>query len=36
MEGKNQWGSSFGFVMASVGAALVLGNIWGFPYRMGE
>lgn len=36
MEGKNQWGSSFGFVMASVGAALGLGNIWGFPYRMGE
>lgn len=36
MESKNQWGSSFGFVMASVGAALGLGNIWGFPYKMGE
>ncbi|MBR6654508.1 MAG: sodium-dependent transporter [Oscillospiraceae bacterium] len=36
MENKNQWGSSFGFVMASVGAALGLGNIWGFPYKMGE
>ncbi len=36
MDKKNQWGSSFGFVMASVGAALGLGNIWGFPYKMGE
>lgn len=36
MENKNQWGSSFGFVMASIGAALGLGNIWGFPYKMGE
>lgn len=36
MESKNQWGSSFGFIMASVGAALGLGNIWGFPYKMGE
>ncbi|MDD6189729.1 MAG: sodium-dependent transporter [Clostridiales bacterium] len=36
MENKNQWGSSFGFIMASIGAALGLGNIWGFPYKMGE
>ncbi len=36
MEKKNQWGSAFGFVMASIGAALGLGNIWGFPYKMGE
>ena len=36
MENKNQWRSGFGFVMASIGAALGLGNIWGFPYRMGE
>ena len=36
METKNHWGSSFGFIMASVGAALGLGNIWGFPYKMGE
>jgi len=36
VENKNQWGSSFGFIMASVGAALGLGNIWGFPYKMGE
>jgi len=33
---KRKWGSSFGFVMASVGAALGLGNIWGFPYKLGQ
>lgn len=31
-----KWSSSFGFIMASVGAALGLGNIWGFPYKLGQ
>lgn len=31
-----QWGSSFGFVLAAVGSALGLGNIWKFPYMVGE
>lgn len=36
MEGKKgQWGSNFGFLMAAVGSAVGLGNIWGFPYKMG-
>ena len=32
---RGQWGSSFGFLMAAVGSAVGLGNIWGFPYKMG-
>ena len=32
---KGQWGSKFGFLMAAVGSAVGLGNLWGFPYKMG-
>ena len=32
---RGQWASNFGFVMAAVGSAVGLGNIWGFPYKMG-
>lgn len=33
---KGQWGSKFGFLMATIGAAVGLGNLWGFPYKMGK
>lgn len=33
---KSQWGSQFGFLMAAVGSAVGLGNLWGFPYKMGK
>lgn len=33
---RGQWSSGFGFVMAAAGAAVGLGNIWGFPYKMGQ
>lgn len=33
---RSQWGSSFGFMMAAVGSAVGLGNLWGFPYKMGK
>lgn len=38
MEGKKrgQFQSSFGFIMAAVGSAVGLGNLWGFPYKMGK
>ena len=37
MENKRgQWGSNFGFLMAAIGSAVGLGNIWGFPYKMGK
>lgn len=33
---KGQWGSRFGFLMAAIGSAVGLGNLWGFPYKMGR
>ena len=32
---RGHWGSNLGFLMATVGAAVGLGNIWAFPYKMG-
>ena len=32
---RASFGSNFGFLMAAVGSAVGLGNIWGFPYKMG-
>ena len=29
---KGQFGSNFGFMMAAIGSAVGLGNLWGFPY----
>ncbi len=34
-QAKGQWGSSLGFLLAAVGSAVGLGNLWGFPYKMG-
>ncbi len=32
----DHWSSRFGFILASVGAAVGLGNFWRFPYMAGE
>lgn len=34
MDNKN-FKSRFGFLMAAVGSAVGVGNLWGFPYKMG-
>ena len=33
---KGQFNSNFGFIMAALGSAVGLGNIWSFPYKLGE
>ena len=33
---RGSWGSNLGFILAAVGSAVGLGNIWGFPYKMGK
>ena len=33
---RTQWASKLGFVLATAGAAIGLGNLWKFPYLMGK
>jgi NSS family neurotransmitter:Na+ symporter len=35
-EQREHWSSSIGFVLAAVGSAVGLGNVWKFPYITGE
>lgn len=32
MADKNEWGSNLSFILAMIGAAVGLGNIWRYPY----
>lgn len=36
MSQREQWGSRVGFILAAVGSAIGLGNIWRFPYMAYE
>ncbi len=33
-EQRENWGSRAGFVLAAIGSAVGLGNLWGFPYKV--
>ena len=33
---RGTWGSRFGFILAASGSAVGLGNVWGFPTRVGQ
>ncbi len=33
-EQRENWGSRPGFVLAAIGSAVGLGNLWGFPYKV--
>lgn len=35
-QNRQQWGSKAGFLMAAIGSAIGLGNIWRFPYVLYE
>lgn len=36
MKANNKWASKLGFILATAGAAIGLGNLWKFPYLMGR
>lgn len=36
MKTNNKWASKMGFILATAGAAIGLGNLWKFPYLMGR
>ncbi len=35
-EKRENWASRLGFLLASAGSAIGLGNLWGFPYKLGK
>ncbi|MCF0120365.1 MAG: sodium-dependent transporter [Oscillospiraceae bacterium] len=35
-EKRGSWSSNLGFLLAAIGSAVGLGNIWSFPFKMGK
>jgi len=35
MNKRSAFSNNIGFILASIGSAIGLGNLWGFPYKMG-
>ena len=33
---REQWATRLGFILAAVGSAVGLGNIWRFPFQIGQ
>ena len=33
--GRERWSSTLGFILASIGSAVGIGNVWRFPYIVG-
>ena len=36
MENRPNWTSRYAFILAAIGSAIGLGNVWRFPYVMGQ
>lgn len=36
LNGRDNFSSKFGFILACIGSAVGMGNIWLFPYRVGQ
>ncbi len=36
LKDRDQWQSKWGFVLACIGSAVGMGNVWLFPYRVGQ
>lgn len=36
MDNRTKFNSRWGFILACVGSAVGMANVWGFPYKLGS